>query len=121
MSTGTEDAEMEVPITYLRPLASGPDSQDLTTMPLALRPHFGAHAGGIEHAFALATLVRAAHPQHGTPLLDAQRPTNDIDLYTRLVNLLQDVLSTAEYSIDDLRREGFAEPVLSALRPSQRH
>lgn len=89
-------------------------------MPLALRPHFGAIAGGIEHAFALATLAHAAQPQGGTPLFDARRPTNDIDLYARLVNLLQDVVSTAEYSIDDLRREGFAEPVLSALRHTRR-
>lgn len=89
-------------------------------MPLALRQHFGALAGGIEHAFAIATLAHAAQPDGGAPLLDPKRPTNDIDLFSRLVNLLQDVVSTAEYSIDDLRREGFAEPVLSALRQSRR-
>jgi len=89
-------------------------------MPLALRPHFGALAGGLEHALALATLAYAAQPQGGStpdalPALDLQRPTSDFDRHSRLVTLLQHVVGHAGYTIDDLRREGFDEPVLSAL------
>jgi hypothetical protein len=89
-------------------------------MPLALRPHFGALAGGLEHALALATLAYAAQPNGGTtpasfPTLDLRQPTSDFDLYSRLVTLLQHVVGHAGYTIEDLRREGFDEPVLSAL------
>lgn len=89
-------------------------------MPLALRPHFGALAGGLEHALALATFAYAAQPHGGSgpvafPPLDVRRPTSDFDLYSCLVTLLQQVVGHAGYTIDDLRREGFAEPVLSAL------
>lgn len=90
-----------------------------------LRPHFGAHAGGLAHAFALATLAHAAD-QQAAPLVsydgppDAMGDAADFDGFSRLVTLLQDVVSHAAYTIDDLRREGFAEPVLSALRPQGR-
>lgn len=84
-------------------------------MPLALRPHFGPRAGGIEHAFALATLAHASRPM-GAPLLSYPTTGSEFDAFSRLVTLLEDVVAHAEYTIDDLRREGFAEPVLSALR-----
>jgi hypothetical protein len=85
-------------------------------MPFALRPHFGDFAGGFEHAFALATLARAGDATDAAPLaFELRRPTNEIDLHARLVALLQDVVLHAGYTVDDLRREGFAEPVLSAL------
>jgi hypothetical protein len=89
-----------------------------------LRPHFGSLAGGLEHALALATLAHAVQPGGGTlPATglpeDWRRPTTDFDMFSRLVTLLQDVVAHAGYTIDDLRREGFAEPVLSALKVSR--
>ncbi|MCO4098719.1 MAG: hypothetical protein HEQ38_04790 [Gemmatimonas sp.] len=92
-------------------------------MPLALRSHFGALAGGLEHALAIATFVHAVQPSGGTltPVIDSQRPTSEFDRFSRLVTLLQDVVAHAGYTIDDLRREGFDEPVLSALTMAHRH
>lgn len=92
-------------------------------MPLALRSHFGALAGGLEHAFAIATFAHAVQPTGGalTPVMDSQRPTSELDRFSRLVTLLQGVVAHAGYTIDDLRREGFDEPVLSALSMTNRH
>lgn len=89
-------------------------------MPLALRPHFGAHAGGLEHALALATLAHAVHPAGGRLAAAAEpeswgRPSSDFEQFSRLVTLLQDVVRHPGYTIEDLRREGFAEPVLATL------
>lgn len=90
-------------------------------MSLALRPHFGSLAGGLEHALALATFAHAVQPNDGTMPAsglpeDWRRPTTEFDLFSRLVTLLQDVVVHTGVTIDDLRREGFAEPVLSALK-----
>lgn len=86
-------------------------------MSLALRTPFGAFAGGLEHALALSTLARAVQPSGGSyaPLLNLQRPTCEFDRFSRLVTLLQDVVSNTGCSLDDLRREGFDESVLLAL------
>jgi hypothetical protein len=86
-------------------------------MSLALRTPFGAFAGGLEHAQALSTLVHAVQSNGGTmaPLVTLHRPTCEVDRFHRLVALLQHVISNTEYSLDDLRREGFDESVLRAL------
>ena len=96
-------------------------------MPFALRQSFGAFAGGVEHAYALATLARATRsvPDRATPtsetvLLDDLRQRPDLDQESRLVALLQDLLAHAEYTLDDLRREGFGERVLDAARALRR-
>lgn len=90
-------------------------------MPFALRSHFGALAGGLEHALAIATFAHAVQPSGGslTPVVDLRRPTSEFDRFSRLVTLLQDVVANASYTIEDLRREGFDEPVLSALAMSR--
>ncbi len=92
-------------------------------MPLALRSQFGALAGGLEHAYAIATFAHALQPAGGTltPAINAQRPTSEFDRFSRLVSLLQDVVGNAGYTIEELRREGFAEPVLSALTLAPPH
>lgn len=96
-------------------------------MTFALRQSFGAFAGGVEHAYALATLARVSRSStdRGTPMVDTvllddlrQRP--DLDAESRLVALLQDLLAHAEYTLDELRSEGFGESVIDAARALRR-
>jgi hypothetical protein len=97
-------------------------------MSIALRQSFGSFAGGVEHAYALATLARAnrvssdrlAGSGADTLLLDDLRQRTDLDPEWRLVALLQDLLSHAEYTLEDLRREGFADTMLDAARALRR-
>lgn len=96
-------------------------------MTIALRQPFGVFAGGVEHAYALATLAHAtrssadrAPPLSECVLLADVRPHLEFDQESRLVALLQDLLAHAEYTFDDLRREGFADAVLDAARALRR-
>jgi adenylosuccinate lyase len=78
-------------------------------MPLALRPHFGALAGGLEHALALATLAHAVHPAGSSLAAAAEpeswgRPSNDFDQFSRLVTLLQNVVRGLEVHPARIRR-----------------
>jgi hypothetical protein len=102
-------------------------------MTIALRQSFGTFAGGVEHAYALATLARANRaptdrlvhaPVRSTVaaaspdalLLDDLRQRTDLDPEWRLVALLQDLMTHAGYTLEDLRREGFADTMLDAAR-----
>jgi hypothetical protein len=89
-------------------------------MPLALRPLFGDFAGGIEHAYALATLAQVADrhrfDRDDVLLLDDFRHLADLDADAGVVGLLQDVIAKSDYTLDDLRREGFSEAVLESVR-----
>lgn len=86
-------------------------------MPIALRESFGTFAGGVEHAYALATLAWAttAGARAGL-LLDDVRRRPDLDQESRLVALLQTLLSDAGYTAEELKREGFADTVLDTAR-----
>lgn len=88
-------------------------------MQLPLRQHFGVYAGGLEHALALATLAHATgRDSLGRELLPSDDPSifSQPDTETRLIALLEDVLVESDCTIEDLRREGFSESVLSALQ-----
>jgi hypothetical protein len=88
-------------------------------MTVALRASFGALAGGVEHALALVTLAHATDTERA----DAQGRAmaddiawHELDPDVRLVCLLQDIVGHSDYTVDDLRREGFADEVLEAVR-----
>jgi hypothetical protein len=90
-------------------------------MPIALRHSFGAFAGGVEHAYALATLAWATTAAAGAGVvLDEVRRRPDLDPESRLVALLQTLLSDAGYTLEELRREGFADSVLETARSLRR-
>ena len=93
-------------------------------MPLPpLRPTFGDLAGGLEHAMALATLAYALARTTGMPwleptdpvLMDAGYPVERSEREHRLVQVLQALLNDATCSLEDLRREGFPDHVLTKL------
>jgi hypothetical protein len=92
---------------------------------IALRQSFGTFAGGVEHAYALATLARATRAVASAPnappvWLDDVRHRPDFDNESRLVALLQDLLTTAGYTFEELRGEGFGDAVLDAARGLRR-
>lgn len=93
-------------------------------MPLpTLRPTFGDFAGGLEHAVALATLAYATARSTGLRWLEPTNPVWPTGAYPagnaereqRLVLLLQALLNETVCTLDELRREGFPEHVLSRL------
>jgi len=110
MGDGIEDATERGQITVHLSRASA--------MQLPLRHHFGVYAGGLEHALALATLAHATRRNSfGRELLPSDDPAifSLPDTESRLIALLENVLVESDCTIEDLRREGFSEPVLSAL------
>lgn len=93
-------------------------------MPLPpLRSSFGDFAGGLEHAVALATLAYATARTTGwrwleptnPALIESGYPVERSEREQRLVQVLQALLNDASCTIDDLRREGFPEEVLTLL------
>ncbi|MBY0490132.1 MAG: hypothetical protein K2R93_09860 [Gemmatimonadaceae bacterium] len=90
-------------------------------MPIALRESFGAFAGGVEHAYALATLAWATTAGATAEVrLDDVRRRPDLDPESRLVALLQTLLRDAGYTLEELQREGFADTVLETARALRR-
>lgn len=90
-------------------------------MTIALKQSFGPLAGGVEHAYALATLASAtATVTRSGVMLEEVRRRPDLDQESRLVALLQGLLTDAGYTLDELRGEGFADTVLETARALRR-
>ncbi len=88
-------------------------------MAVALRASFGELAGGVEHALALVTLAHATESERADRVvrpLSEDIAWSELDPDMRLIGLLQDIIGNSDYTVDDLRREGFAEHVLEAVR-----
>lgn len=88
-------------------------------MSVALRASFGELAGGVEHALALVTLAHATESERADRTVRSISDDiawGELDPDMRLIGLLQDIIGNSDYTVDDLRREGFAEHVLDAVR-----